>query len=141
MSKFDRLLIAIYNQFRLYKQRAKCTQLKVSIMTNNVNFNTEYMGAKQLVNVGRLLVKVEQLEWDLDDLYIGYNNVFGNTYIYSENEQYSVFISDYDSTVKALYTCFVDGEEVERNCSNNGTMMEKWAKKQYQLSCKKESSK
>lgn len=110
-------------------------------MTNNVNFNTEYMQAKQLANVGRLLVKVTQLEWDLDGLYIGYNNVFANTYIYSENEQYSVFINDYDPTIKALYTCFEDGEEVIRNCSNNGAMMYKWAEKQYQLSCKKEDSK
>ena len=110
-------------------------------MTNNVIFNTECMGAKQIANIGRLLVKITQLGWDLDDLYVGYNNVFGNTYIYSENEQYSVFISDYDSTVKALYTCFESGEEVERNCSSNGTMMEKWAERQYQLSCKKEASK
>ena len=36
MSNFNRLLIAIYNQFRLYKQRAKYTQLKVSIMTTQV---------------------------------------------------------------------------------------------------------
>ena len=113
----------------------------VSIMTNNVNFNTECMGAKQLANVGRLLIKVGKLGWDLDDLYIGYNNVFGNTYIYSENEQYSVFISDYDSTIKALYTCFEDGEEVECNCSNNGIAMYKWAEKQYHLSCKKEDNK
>ena len=110
-------------------------------MTNNVNVNTEYMGTKQLANVGRLLIKVDKLGWDLDSLHIGYNNVFGNTYIYSENEQYSVFINDYDSTIKALYTCFIDGEEVERNCSNNGAMMYKWAEKQYQLSCKKEDNK
>ena len=113
----------------------------VSIMTNNVNFNTECMGAKRFANVGRLLVKIDKLGWDLDDLYIGYNNVFGNTYIYSENEQYSVFISDYDSTIKALYTCFEDGEEVERNCSNNGIAMYDWAEKQYQLSCKKADNK
>lgn len=110
-------------------------------MTNNITFNTEYMGAKQLANVGRLLVKVEQLGWDLNNLYIGYNYHFGNTYIYSDNEQYSVFISDYDSTIKALYICFEDGDEVIRNCSNNGTMMQKWAEKQYQLSCKKEDNK
>lgn len=114
---------------------------EVSIMTNNVTFNTEYMGAKQIANVGRLLVKITQLGWDLDDLHIGYNNVFGNTYICRENEQYSVFISDFDSTIKALYTCFESGEEVERDCSNNGTAMYKWAEKQYQLSCKKEDNK
>ena len=106
-------------------------------MTNNITFNAEYMQATQLANVGRLLVKVEKLGWELDNVYIGYNNVFGNTYIYSENEQYIVFISDYDSTIKALYTCPEDGAEVERNCSNNGAMMYKWAEKQYQLSCKK----
>ena len=110
-------------------------------MTNNVDFNTKCMGAKQLANVGRLLVKIAQLGWDLDDLYIGYDNVFGKTYISSDNEHYSVFISDYDSTIKALYTYLESDEEVELNCSNNGTMLEKWAKKQYPLSCKKESSK
>ena len=41
MSKFNHLLIAIYNQFRLYKQRAVGTQLKVSIMTNQVKNLTE----------------------------------------------------------------------------------------------------
>ena len=110
-------------------------------MANNVNFNTECMGAKQLANVGRLLVKVDKLGWELDDLHIGYNNVFGNTYIYSENELYTLFISDHDSTIKALYICFADGGEVERNCSRNGAMMKKWVEKQHQLSCKKEDNK
>ena len=110
-------------------------------MTNNVNFNTECMGAKRFANVGRLLVKIDKLGWDLDDLYIGYNNVFGNTYIYSENEQYSVFISDRDSTIKALYICFASGDEVERNCSSNGATMKKWVEKQHQLSRKKEDNK
>ena len=99
------------------------------------------MGAKQLANVGRLLVKVDKLGWTLDNLYIGYDNVFGKTYIYSENKLYTLFISDYDSTIKALYICFADGGEVDRNCSSNGDAMEKWVEKQHQLSCKKEDNK
>ena len=110
-------------------------------MTNNVNVNTECMGAKQLANVDRLLVKVDKLGWELDDSHIGYDDVFGNTYIYSESELYTLFISDYDSTVKALYICFATGKEVDRNCSSNGDMMKKWAEKQHQLSCKKEDNK
>ena len=69
---------------------------------------------------------------------IGYNAIYGNTYLWCEDVPYTIFISDFDSTIKALYSCPYDGEEVERNCSNDENKMMKWAERLRAKSEKKE---
>jgi hypothetical protein len=112
-------------------------------MTNqNFTIDTTNMSQKQLINVGRLLVKAGQLDWNIDGAMtqIGYNTIHGNTFIWCEDEQYSLFINDYDSTIKALYTCFYDGEETTRSAQNTAESSRKWAERLYNKSVKKEES-
>lgn len=108
----------------------------------NFTINTTSMSRKQLLNVGRLLVKAEKLGWFNAHsncmTQIGYNTAYGNTYIWCEDEQYSLFISDFDSTIKACYSCPYDGEETIRNASNDADKMGKWVERLYNKSCKKE---
>lgn len=107
---------------------------------SNFTINTKYMSRKQLLNVGRLITKAGQFGWDIDNSIteIGYNTMHGNVYIWCESEQYSLFISDFDSKIKACYSCFYDGEEIIRNASNNCENMRKWAERLYNKSAKKE---
>ena len=112
---------------------------------NNFTIDTTNMSAKQIANVGRLLIKAEKLGWFDHGHYgpviqVGYNNTYGNTYIWSEDHQYSIFITDFDSTIKALYSCPYDGEETERNCSNDADAMNKWEERLQRKSEKKENS-
>ena len=94
----------------------------------NFTVNTEYMGRKQLKNVGRLITKAGELDFPLDNamVQIGYNSMSGNTYLWCEDVQYTLFISDFDSRIKALYSCPYDGEEVERLVVKDEAKMSKW---------------
>ena len=107
---------------------------------SNLTVITENMSRKQLLNVGRLIAKAGELEFPIDSnmTQVGYNNVYGNTYLWCEGVQYTLFISDFDSRIKALYSCPYDGEEVERNCSNDENKMMKWAERLQAKSDKKE---
>ena len=109
---------------------------------NNENFtiDTKYMSRKQLLHVGRLIVKAGTLDFPIDSAMtqIGYNTTYGNTYLWCEDVPYTIFISDFDCTIKALYSCPCDSEETERNCSNDGTKMMKWAERLQAKSDKKE---
>ena len=109
---------------------------------NNQNFtiDTKHMSRKQLLNVGRLIAKAGALDFPIDDsmTQIGYNTIYGNVYLGCEDLPYTIFISDFDSKIKALYSCPYDGEEVERNCSNDEVAMMKWADKLRVKSDKKD---
>ena len=109
---------------------------------NNENFtiDTKHMSRKQLLNVGRLIVKAGTLGFPIDTAMtqIGYNTTYGNTNLWCEDVPYTIFISDFDSKIKALYFCPYDGEEVERNCSNDESKMMKWAERLQAKSAKKE---
>ena len=109
---------------------------------NNENFtiDTNHMSRKQLLNVGRLIVKAGMLDFPIDSAMtqIGYNTTYGNVYLWCEDIPYTIFISDFDSTIKASYSCPYDGEEAERNCSNDEVKMMKWAERLQAKSAKKE---
>ena len=109
---------------------------------NNQNFtiDTKHMSRKQLLNVGRLIAKAVELDFPIDSsmTQIGYNTNYGNVYLWCEDIPYTIFVSDFDSKIKALYTCPYDGEETERNCSNDEGAMMKWAEKLQAKSDKKE---
>ena len=100
---------------------------------NNQNFtiDTKHMSRKQLQNVGRLIIKAGELDFPIDDAMtqIGYNTTYGNTYLWCEDVGYTLFISDFDSRIKALYSCPYDGEEVERLACNDQDRMNKWCEK------------
>ena len=86
---------------------------------NNQNFtiDTKHMSRKQLINVGRLIAKAGELDFPIDNsmTQIGYNTTFGNVYLWCEDIPYTIFVSDFDNKIKALYSCPYDGEEVERS--------------------------
>lgn len=110
-------------------------------MTNeNFTINTKHMSTKQLKNVGRLIIKAGELDFPIDSAMtqIGYNTTYGNTCLWCEDIQYTLFISDFDSRIKALYSCPYDGEEVERIASNDDVKMMKWAERLQAKSEKKE---
>ena len=109
---------------------------------NNQNFtiDTKHMSRKQLLNTGRLIAKAWMLDFPIDSAMtqIGYNTTYGNTYLWCEDVPYTIFISDFDSTIKALYSCPYDDEETERNCLNDGSKMMKWVERLQAKSEKKE---
>ena len=98
---------------------------------SNFTINTKNMSRKQLINVGRLIAKAGDLDFPIDNAttQIGYNTMYGNTYLWCEDVQYTIFISDFDSKIKALYSCPYDGEETERLAGNDETKLDKWAAK------------
>lgn len=98
---------------------------------SNLTIDTKNMSRKQLLNVGRLIVKAGELDFPIDSAMtqVGYNNIYGNTFLWCEDVQYTLFISDFDSRIKALYSCPYDGEEVERLAGNDETKLDKWAAK------------
>ena len=98
-------------------------------MNNQITIDSSSMGAKQLKNVGLLLVKAADLGMDLDDVQIGYNTTHGNTYLWSEWYSFTLFISDFEKGIKAMHTCFYDGTETERNAGNSLERLEKWCEK------------
>ena len=101
-------------------------------MTNeNFTINTKHMSNKQLKNVGRLIIKAGELDFPIDSAMtqIGYNTTYGNTYLWCEDMQYTLFISDFDSRIKASYSCPYDGEEVERLSGSDASKLDKWVNK------------
>ena len=100
---------------------------------NNENFtvNTKHMSNKQLKNVGRLIIKAGELDFPIDSAMtqIGYNTTYGNTYLWCEDIQYTLFISDFDSRIKASYNFPYDGEEVERLSGSDASKLDKWVNK------------
>lgn len=110
------------------------------MQNQNFTINTKHIQANQLKNVGRLIIKAGELDFPIDSAMtqIGYNTNYGNTYLWCEDIPYTIFVSDFDSKIKALYTCPYDGEETERNCSNDENAMMKWADKLRVKSDKKE---
>ena len=106
----------------------------------NFTIDTKHMSRKQLLNVGRLIVKAGTLDFPIDSAMtqIGYNTTYGNTYLWCADIPYTIFISDFDSAIKALYSCPYDGEETERNCSNDENKMMKWAERLQAKSYKKD---
>lgn len=96
-------------------------------------------GIKQTRNAGRLLVKASDLNMDVTGYgQLAYNNCSGNTYLWLEDYQFTLFISDFDNAIKALYTCPYDGEETERNVGNSLEKLEKWCERLQRKSDKKE---
>lgn len=101
-------------------------------MTNeNFTIDTKHMSTKQLKNVGRLIIKSGELDFPIDSAmtHIGYNASYGNTFLWCEDMQYTLFISDFDSRIKALYSCPYDGEEVERLAGSDASKLDKWVNK------------
>lgn len=112
-------------------------------MTNeNFTINTKYMSRVQLKNVGRLIVKAGELDFPIDNsmVQIGYNLAYGNTYLWCEDVQYTLFISDFDNRIKALYSCPYDGEETVRLAGNDETKLNKWAERLQAKSERKENT-
>lgn len=97
----------------------------------NFTIDTKHMSRKQLVNVGRLIAKAGELDFPIDTAMtqVGYNTTYGNTYLWCEDVQYTIFISDFDNKIKACYSCPYDGEETERNCGNDPEKLDKWVSK------------
>ena len=106
-----------------------------------MEYTIKTQNAKQAKNAGRLLVLAADLGMDVGGYgELGYNNTFGNTYLWLEDYQFTLFISDFDDTIKALYSCFVDGEEKEFCIDENTDLetLETWADNLYLQSVKKE---
>lgn len=107
-----------------------------------MEYTIKTQNAKQAKNAGRLLVLAADLGMDVSGHgELGYNNAFGNTYLWLEDYQFTLFISDYDSTIKALYTCFIDGEETEFYIDEDTDLetLESWAENLYIESVKKDN--
>ena len=106
-----------------------------------MKYTIKTQNAKQAKNAGRLLVLAADLDMDVSGYgELGYNNAFGNTYLWLEDYQFILFISDYDDTMKALYSCFVDGKETEFCIDENTDLetLEAWAENLYNESVKKD---
>lgn len=96
---------------------------------------------KQHVNAAKLIQKAAKLGMDLDGYgFLDYNDRFGNTYLWLEDYMFTLYISDFDNTIKASVTCFYDGEEWERNAGNDLDKLEAWAMRCYKKSEKKEGN-
>ena len=104
----------------------------------NFTIDTKGMSRKQLLNVGRLIVKAGELDFNIDSstTHVGYNRTYGNVCLWCEDVQYTLFINDYDNHIKASYSCPYDGEETERLAGNDAAKLEAWAAK---LSAKSEA--
>lgn len=97
--------------------------------------------AKQHVNAAKLIQKAAKLGMDLDGYgELAYNSTSGNTYLWLEDYMFTLYISDFDNTIKASYTCSYDGEEWERNVGNSLDKLEAWALRCYKKSEKKEGN-
>lgn len=92
-------------------------------------------------NAGRLLILAADLGMNVGEYgELGYNNVYGNTYLWLEDYQFTLFINDFNDTIKALYTCLIDGEETEFLIDENTDLetLETWADNLYNESVKKD---
>ena len=75
------------------------------MQNENFTINTKHMQANQLKNVGRLIIKAGELDFPIDTAMtqIGYNTTYGNTYLWCEDMQYTLFISDFEYSIFGLY--------------------------------------
>ena len=106
-----------------------------------MEYTIKTQNAKQAKNVGRLLILAADLGMNVSGYgELSYNNTFGNTYLWLEEYQFTLFINDYDDELKALYTCFIDGEEMEICIDENTDLetLETWADNLYLESVKKD---
>ncbi len=62
--------------------------------------------------------KTLELGIDLADCEIGVNQSNGNTYIWSEDYPFTLFIGLYSDTIYVLYTDFETGEETEEELNS-----------------------
>lgn len=86
-------------------------------------------------------MKASKLGMEIDGHgFLDYNNVYGNTYLWLEDYQFTLFISDYDNTIKACYSCHYDGEETTRNAGTSLKKLEAWASRCSAKSEKKEEN-
>jgi len=95
-----------------------------------MEYTIKTQNTKQAKNAGRLLVLAADLGMDVSGYgELGYNDTYGNTYLWLEDYQFTLFISDYDNSLKALYSCFIDGTETEFCIDENTDLetLEKWA--------------
>lgn len=96
---------------------------------------------KQHVNAAKLIQKAAKLGMDLDGHgFLDYNNVYGNTYLWLEDYMFTLYISDFDNTIKALYTCSYDGEEWVRNAGDDLNKLEAWTMRCHKKSENKEGN-
>jgi hypothetical protein len=96
-------------------------------------------GAKQHLNAARLICKAAKLEMNLDSYgFLDYNERSGNTYLWLEAYNFTLYISDFNNQIKALYTCPYDGEEIERNAGTSLEKLEAWVQRLAKKSEKKE---
>ena len=106
-----------------------------------MEYTIKTQNMQQAKNAGRLLILAADLGMNVNGYgELGYNNTFGNTYLWLEDYQFTLFINDYDDEMKALYTCFIDGEETELCVDENTDLetLEAWAENLSNESMKKE---
>lgn len=105
-----------------------------------MEFSIKNASNTQLVNAGKLQVFAGGIGMDLTCYgQIGYNDRYGNTYLWLEDYRFSLFINDSSDTIEACYSCPVDGEEVFIDADNMTLReLEDWAEEQARLSDDKE---
>lgn len=97
--------------------------------------------AKQHKNAAKIIMKAVDLGMNLDGYgFLDYNSQYGNTYLWLEDYGFELFVSDFDNTVKALYSCPYDGEETIRAAGTSLDKLENWVQRCYKKSEKKEGN-
>ena len=97
--------------------------------------------AKQHKNAAKIIMKAVDLGMNLDGYgFLDYNSTYGNTYLWLEDYPFTLYINDFDNTIKVSYTCSYDGEEWERNVGNSLDKLEAWVQRCYKKSEKKEGN-
>ena len=89
---------------------------------------------KQLLHTADLIKEAVRLDWDLTGYgSIGYNTIHGNTYIWSENEPYSLFISYFNEPkIQACWSNPENGNEIFINTENmNAHELDHWSDNNY----------
>jgi hypothetical protein len=83
-------------------------------MTNEIKYNYEIKVPMNLLGlVGKLNEYGDKIGYSNDYRYFGYNDNSGNVYMYSEHEQFTLFISEFDKDeINFVGTDFEDGEEL-----------------------------
>ena len=81
------------------------------------DYNKEYqvnVPQGNLEEVAKLQKYADKIGYPYDDRQYGYNDTHGNTYVWSEWANYSIFISDFHGgEIEFCYTDYNDGEELE----------------------------
>lgn len=105
----------------------------------NLLIDTEYLDFKQLLNISLLIKKAENLWMPIYDSFvkIGYDIKHGYTYLACDDADYTLIISDFDDTIKALYVCHYDGS-VSLCDATSYEELEKWLDDLRRKSDKKE---